>query len=220
MAGSSKKRARLKRLDALLVDPMTLSEITSFVAGGHTLQEFTRTLDVPYNAVASWIADNEDRQRAYDASVALRDEHNKGVVVEQLCSMSTVDLADAFDPETNCLLPMHKMPAQVRKALAGVKVRELLASENYSQVLVGRLVDDLVNALDLSDEQVKKLRKFAEIELDRVKIGEIIEIKMWDRNKATETLARSLKQLTDKTEVEGRLTLEQLVAASRIEPAQ
>lgn len=219
MASTPKRRERLQRLDALLADPLTLGEITSFVAGGKTLAEFTAARDVPYNAVASWIADHEDRQRAYDAAVGLRDAHNKDVVVEQLRQMSTVDLADAIDKETNCYKRVHDMPPNVRKSIASIKVREEYADRTMSEFIASRFAKRLIEELELTEEQIEKLETFTAINLHRVKLGEVIEVKMWDRNKSTETMARSLKQLTDTVDVQGKVTLEHLVSEANKVPA-
>lgn len=219
MAGSSKKRDRLKRLDALLGDPLTMGEICQFLASGKTLAEFTTLRDVPYKAVAGWIADDEERARAYDAATSMRDDHNKDVVVSQLCRMTTADLADAIDPETNCYLPVHSMPERIRQSIASIKVREEYADLTMSEFYAHRFAAALTKALDLTDEQIEKLELFTNINMHKVKVGEVIEVKLWDRNKSTETLARSLKQLTDKVDVAGKVTLEQLVAESHKEPA-
>ncbi|MFO0467326.1 MAG: terminase small subunit [bacterium] len=47
---------------------------------------------------------------------------------------------------------------------------------------------------------------------DRRQIGVVTKVKLWDRNKSVETLARSLKMLTDKVEHGGKVTLADLVA--------
>lgn len=49
---------------------------------------------------------------------------------------------------------------------------------------------------------------------DREQIGLTKKIKFWDRNRALEMLAKNLKLLSDKIEVTGRVTLEDLVAGS------
>lgn len=177
---------RQARLDATLADPMLLGELTSYIAGGGNLTEFTRERDIPYRGVASWLADDEKRQRAYDLAVEMRSNNTKEVVVGQLRDMALVDIADAIDPETNCYLPMHSIPAHVRRAISGVKITELWTG-------VGEF---------------------------RTQTGRTIEIKLWDRNKTIETLARSQKMLTDRIEADAKLTLEDLVAAaSKVEVA-
>ena len=43
------------------------------------------------------------------------------------------DIADAFDPVTGALLPVHKMPRGIRQALASIKVQERLAAWSYGR---------------------------------------------------------------------------------------
>jgi len=211
---------RLWRTEAMLLDPMTMSEIVRCVASGSTLYEFTRQRDVRYNEVAAWIADDGERTKSYETAVSLRDTHNKDVVVETLRTMSTVDLADAIDEATNCYLPVHRMPWHVRQGIASIKVREQYANNGLVRIIAGKLVAELTEALKLDDDQIAKLKSFARVNVTEIKVGEVIEVRLWDRNKSTETLARSLQQLTDKVDVQGKITLEELVAgAQEAQPA-
>lgn len=53
---------------------------------------------------------------------------------------------------------------------------------------------------------------------DREQIGVTKKIKLWDKPKSLEMLARHLKLLTDKVEHSGKVTLEQMLAGSNEEP--
>ncbi len=62
---------------------------------------------------------------------------------------------------------------------------------------------------------VKVFEEFEGFGADRVKIGEVREVKFWDKPKSLEILARHLKLLTDKVEVSGSVTISDRLAKAR-----
>lgn len=186
MAGARKKRERQRRTEEFKAAPQSIGQVCAHVANGGTLRGFCIAGDMPFNEVADWIANDDDRNSAYKQALGRRDSHNKDVVVGGSVSIVTADIARAYDPETNTLLPVNEIPEDIRQAIASIKVTELYEGAGE----------------------------------DRRQIGITTEIKLWDRNKSLETLARSLKMLTDKVDVESKVTLEQLVAASNRLPAK
>ena len=62
---------------------------------------------------------------------------------------------------------------------------------------------------------VKVFEEFEGFGVDRVKIGEVREVKFWDKPKSLEILARHLKLLTDKVEVSGSVTISDRLAKAR-----
>lgn len=62
---------------------------------------------------------------------------------------------------------------------------------------------------------IKVFEEFDGFGQDRVKIGEVREVKFWDKPKALEILARHLKLLTDKVEVSGSVTISDRLAKAR-----
>lgn len=62
---------------------------------------------------------------------------------------------------------------------------------------------------------IKVFEEFEGSGQDRVKIGEVREVKFWDKPKALEILARHLKLLTDKVEVSGSVTISDRLAKAR-----
>ncbi len=114
---------------------------------------------------------------AIQAAEAARTERLKltaDLVLIRLAELASVDLGEAFDDAGN-LKPIKDIPVEVRRAMAGVEVVEI----------VGR------------DGEV---------------IGHTKKIKFWDKPKALELIGKSHKLFTDKLQVSGKLTLEQLVA--------
>ena len=80
------------------------------------------------------------------------------------------------------------------------------------------------NLLDIKDipEDVRRAISGIEIEEEKSSIegaesdtvSRTKKIKFWDKNKSLETIARHLKMLTDKIDISGKLTLEQLIAGT------
>ncbi|MBK7892897.1 MAG: terminase small subunit [Bdellovibrionales bacterium] len=62
---------------------------------------------------------------------------------------------------------------------------------------------------------IKVFEEFDGFGQDRVKIGEVREVKFWDKPKSLEILARHLKLLTDKVEVSGSVTISDRLAKAR-----
>lgn len=100
-------------------------------------------------------------------------------VLRELLRIATADLSEAYDEAGN-LKPIHEIPKDVRRAIAGIKVFE----------------------------------EFDGFGKDRVKVGEVREVKFWDKPRSLELLGKHLKLFTDVVEHQGKLTLEQLVASS------
>jgi phage terminase small subunit len=61
---------------------------------------------------------------------------------------------------------------------------------------------------------IKVFEEFDGFGKDRVKVGEVREVKFWDKPRSLELLGKHLKLFTDVVEHQGKLTLEQLVAGS------
>lgn len=116
-------------------------------------------------------------QKAMDAR-AQRVEITADMILREILLIAKTDLANAYD-EGGRLRPIHEIPEDTRRAIAGVKVFE----------------------------------EFEGFGKERHKIGEVRELKMWDKLKALELLGKHLKLFKETVEITG--TLEQLIAGSR-----
>lgn len=101
--------------------------------------------------------------------------------------------------------------------------RILRRLDSIGDVDIGRAYDEKGNLLPIHEipEEVRRcisgIKVFEEFDgfgKERVKIGEVREVKFWDKIKANELLGRHLKLFTDKIEHSGKVTLEDLVAGS------
>lgn len=86
-------------------------------------------------------------------------------ILRELLRLAMVDLGGAYDKDGR-LLPVHEMPVDVRRAIAGIKVFEEFEGTGQA----------------------------------RVKVGEVREVKFWDKTKGLELLGKHLKLFTEKIE--------------------
>lgn len=109
---------------------------------------------------------------AIQAGVAKRQvrlELSADRVLQELMRVALVDLGGAYDAKGN-LLPVHEMPEDVRRAIAGIKVFE-------------------------------EFDGFGE---DRVKVGEVREVKFWPKVDALRDLGKHLKLFVERMEHTGK----------------
>lgn len=88
---------------------------------------------------------------------------------------------------------------------------------------IGELVDEEGQLLPLRDMHPDSRRAIASIEVeeffggdgeDGAKSGCLKKVKLWNKGEALQLLGKHLKLFTDKVELSGRMTLEQLVEAA------
>jgi phage terminase small subunit len=114
-------------------------------------------------------------QAAMDAR-SKRVEVRQDDVLRELVRIATCDIAQAFDEEGR-LRPLHEIPEDVRRAIAGVETVERTLS-------AGQQGED--------DEEVEEVAV----------VQRVRKIKFWDKPKTLELLGRHLKMFTDKLEVQ------------------
>jgi phage terminase small subunit len=90
-------------------------------------------------------------------------------VLRELLRIAMADLGKAYD-EHGRLRPIHDIPADTRRAMAGVKVFEEFEGRGE----------------------------------DRVQVGEVREVRFWDKNKALELLGKHLKLFVERMEHTGK----------------
>lgn len=103
-------------------------------------------------------------------------------------------------------------------------LRELL---RFAMSDIRKAFDDRGRLLPVQDIPEDVARSISSIEVDqlfdghgaeRYQSGDTMKVKFWDKTKGLELLGKHLKLFTDKLEISGRLTLEQLVEASFAKP--
>lgn len=115
---------------------------------------------------------------------AARLEIKQDDVLREILRLAMVDVTDAFD-DSGKLRPLKQMPPDLRRAIASIEVESLS--------IEGRTLDDGADA---------------------PAVGTVTKLRFWDKPKSLELLGKHLKLFTDKLEVEGKVTLEQVVEAA------
>jgi hypothetical protein len=163
-----------------------LAHICGEIAIGSTLVKACATRGVPYKLVNRWIADDAERQKRYKLALDIREDHAKDLIISELIAYMKADITQAFDADGN-LLKMHVMGENERRLIAGVKFREIF--EKQTSV----------------DADGKK-------RTDNVHVGNIIEVKFWDKPRSIETFMKHLSMLVERKDVNMKVTLADLIA--------
>lgn len=154
-----------------LADPELLTDLCAHVAAGGTLANFCSEQSLIYKLVNRWIEDNEDRAKRYKLALDIREQHAKDLIIAELIAYLRADVTTCFDEQGN-LRRLHDMGPNERRLIAGVKFRELL------------------------DRQ-----KNSEGQVENVHIGNMIEIKFWDKPRSIETFMKHLAMLVDRKDL-------------------
>lgn len=93
--------------------------IVQRVSEAGSLVELAREWDVPFGKLSAWIAAEPDRQDRYAIALKLREEYLSEIVLMGIRTIADVDPAQAYTKQGK-LLPIHKMPLSVRRALQGI----------------------------------------------------------------------------------------------------
>lgn len=136
MASSPKRRKRGEHVAELLGNPDTLLKICDFIICGGTLVEWARKNDVPYNAIATWIAAEDHRRKKFDAAKEMRGEFLSELVVRNLRMFADLDWGKAYDKKGN-LLTVPEMPEDLRRALQAFEVTEEFQGRGEDREQIG-----------------------------------------------------------------------------------
>jgi hypothetical protein len=113
-------------------------------------------------------------------------EVDAAAILLELANIGFVDIGDLHDPVTGHPLPLAKIPPHVRRAIAGVKT--MIAPSTEKECDDGKITV--------------------------AGVCTVVDYELWDKPKALALLGRAQGMFTDKVEVSGSLTLEQLVLAA------
>lgn len=131
-----KRRQRTERWAAMIGDPATLRAICDHVAEGGSLPEWCREHDVRFADVNAWLSGDDYRAKIYQAARQARDEFLDEIVIRNLRLFADLDLGRAYDKDGE-LLPLHKMPEDIRRAITQVEVTEEFKGRGESREHIG-----------------------------------------------------------------------------------
>lgn len=124
---------------------------------------------------------------AVDKAIAARSERtgiDADTVLREILRIARADIGQAFD-ENGCLLPIHLIPDDVRRSIAGIDLAEL----GFSQTTTLEQ-----EAVDAGVMPTTATRIYARVR----------KVRFWDKTRALELLMRHLGLLRDKVEHTGK----------------
>lgn len=180
-----KALARDERWAQLAARPGLLDTICSHVACAGTMEELCEVWEVPFWLVWRWIQADKDRKASYIEANQAGHEYDLQRLDRELRAIAFIDFRTLLGPDHR-LKPVDQWPKELGACLAGMDVEELF-----------EMVDGA--------EQGKKEKAFA---------GWLKKVKLWDKPTALKLLGQRRSAYVERRQVEGTLTLEQLLAQS------
>lgn len=122
---SETRKSKFERFTAIVAEPEFLDVLCDRVSEGETLSNICREYGVKFRWMYAWLNDEEypDRKAKYTESENARDALSKEDLIGQLHSLANTDVRDMFDA-SGMLLPVHKMPSHIAKAISSIDMVE------------------------------------------------------------------------------------------------
>lgn len=141
-----------------LEHPETLQLITDTIKNGGSLTSLCQLESVMYSRVHDWLMIDPDRKNAYESALDARAEWFVQRIIDELTSLSFIDLRQAYD-ENGRLKAPSEWPKQLSAAINSVESEELYEGQGKEREQVGwtkkiKLTDKL-KAIELLGKQYK-----------------------------------------------------------------
>lgn len=192
MESPEEKSARLKALaetlarhDSFEADPAQWHQFLEDVSKGESPGHACDRLGLNLFHLNTWIRKDDERRTLLDEALMSRSEAIKWQLEDQLQAIATFDVRVLFG-EDHKLRPVDEWPPQVGMAVAGLDIQ------------------DLFEMVDAASGHGK----------EKVLIGYLKKIKVWDKLGAIDKLGRQHGQFKDKTQERIADSLESLLAKS------
>lgn len=177
--------------NSAIADPELLTDICGEVSAGGTLTKFCAARSLNYKLINRWINDDETRAKRYKLALDIREDHAKDLIIAELIAWLKADVTSCFDDEGN-LRAMPEIGENEKRLIAGVKFREIFEMQ------------DDPDSEGPKGGRVKK----------QVHIGNIIELKFWDKPRSIQTFMQHLAMLVDRKDINVKHSLADLIAGS------
>lgn len=182
-------KACLERHDIFEADPTAFGRFCADVSAGETPLAVCNRLGLNLYHMNMWIRKDDQRRVMLDEALVSRSEAIKWMLENQLHAIASFDVRVLFG-ENHQLLPVDQWPDEVGMAVAGVDLQDLF-------------------------EMVESASGHGK---DRVLIGYLKKIKVWDKLGAIDKLGKQHGQFRDKAQERIADSLESLLAKSFTPP--
>jgi hypothetical protein len=138
------------REQEVLNQPSTLDDIYAHILGGGSLVDLAETWEIPFGRIRLWMAEDENRDKAYIKALNLRAELEAEKIKRELNRIAYADFQRIYEKD-GTLKPFTEWPKEVAAAVQGLKYEG------------GRLVDfkaaDKVSALVNAGKAIAMFRE-------------------------------------------------------------
>lgn len=150
----------------------TIGKLCELIANGGSPLKIAAEWGILYSSIVGWVYKDDARKVRYEGALVARSEWLVQRVLDELRCLALADLRQAFD-ETGKLKPIHQMPEEVARAIAGIETVEIgsagftrklkMNDKNKSLELIGKSLKMFVDQVEIKgdinfDEARKKAR--------------------------------------------------------------
>lgn len=156
-----------ERFEKLTKHPHTIDMICGFIAEGGDLHDLADVWQVRFGKLSNWISRDPERRKRYEAAHQDAEGWLVSRIIKELKTISFFDIKDLYGTDGN-LLPPHSWPEHARRAVAGVKSKELFDMEGnpIGQIKEVKLIDR-TRTLELVGKQLGMFVQKHQVEVKR-----------------------------------------------------
>lgn len=175
-------------LQSLLADADTMERIYVFISAGGSLPGFCKLQNCPYGALRTWIRNDKSREQILSKAILERDEWAKESVLEELRTISLVDIADILT-ENGGISDPSTWPAHIKKNVSAIEIKEEFDYVNREKVFTGYTkrikFHDKLKAIELVGRNLKVWQdqkdKDASLSVEEL-LGMVIKLEKAEKN--------------------------------------
>jgi len=182
LQNENENETREARTKRILSDPLFIEKICVHVANGGGLPKYCQDVDIRYSDALKFI-DADKQNRRVPYEAALKDR-NEWEIESILAELRKIASIDIREAfnSQGGLKPIQDIPPDVARSIQSIKISEIWEMQG-----VGK-------------------------DKEKVQIGEVKEVKFWDKIKSLELLGKKLAMFIERHDHKVGVTLEDLVA--------
>lgn len=166
------RQLTVQELNALLERDGIFSGLLQVIAEGGQELEYCKEHKIPFSYMQDYIRKDADRLKLYEHAARVHQEWFVLRIVDELRAIGLVDILGAFN-SNGTLKPIEEIPAEIRRAMAGIEVVEIFEEIDGEKVWNGYLkkvkLTDKIKSLELLG---KKLNMF----IDQVRVQATMDV--------------------------------------------
>ena len=141
-------------------------ELCEHITSGGALPDYCKLLKLKYSKVVEYIYADPERSEIYERALSARGEWFIQSILNELKDIALADIRDAYDKNTNELLPPSKWPASLARTVQAVEVSEDWQGQGANRTKTGETkrlkMWDKLRALELLGKNLKLFKEQVE----------------------------------------------------------